>query len=42
MCGGMVTLRSESVGDPTLTVGLSPLAIYAKIESGEWCDVVRW
>ena len=33
---------AESVGDPTLTVGLSPLAIYAKIESGEWCDVLRW
>jgi cytosine/adenosine deaminase-related metal-dependent hydrolase len=25
----------ESVGDPTLTVGLSPLAIYAKAESAE-------
>ena len=25
----------ESIGDPTLTVGLSFAAIYAKIESGE-------
>ena len=26
----------ESIGDPTLTVGLSFAAIYAKIEDGEW------
>ena len=32
----------ESVGDPTLTVGLSLPAIYAKMESAEWCDVLRW
>ena len=32
----------ESVGDPTLTVGLSFPAIYAKGESGEWCGVLRW
>jgi class 3 adenylate cyclase len=32
----------ESVGDPTLTVGLSFAAIDAKAESGEWCDVLRW
>ena len=32
----------ESVGDPTLTVGLSSLAIYAKSESGEWSDGLRW
>jgi class 3 adenylate cyclase len=32
----------ESVGDPTLTVGLSMPVIYAKGESGEWCDVLRW
>ena len=32
----------ESVGDPTLTVGLSFAAIYAKLESAEWCDVLRW
>ncbi|MGO9382116.1 MAG: AAA family ATPase [Mycobacterium sp.] len=32
----------ESIGDPTLTVGLSfPLAT-AKGESGEWPDVLRW
>jgi hypothetical protein len=32
----------ESVGDPTLTVGLSYPLIYGKIESAEWCDVLRW
>jgi class 3 adenylate cyclase len=32
----------ESIGDPTLTVGLSVAAIYAKFESGEWPDVLRW
>jgi len=32
----------ESVGDATLTVGLSFPVIYAKIESAEWCDVLRW
>ncbi len=32
----------ESLGDPTLTVGLSYPAIYAKIECGEWPDVLRW
>jgi len=32
----------ESVGDPTLTVGLSFATIYAKLESGEWWDVLRW
>jgi hypothetical protein len=32
----------ESVGDATLTVGLSFAAIYAKGESAEWCDVLRW
>src|SRR5271166_1615526 len=32
----------ESLGDPTLTVGLSFAAIYAKFESGEWADVLRW
>jgi hypothetical protein len=36
------TALIESLGDPTLTVGLAPLAIYAKIESGQWCDVLRW
>jgi len=33
---------AESVGDPTLTVGLSFPLIYGKIESAEWCDVLRW
>ncbi len=32
----------ESIGDPTLTVGLSLQAIYAKLESAEWSDVLRW
>jgi class 3 adenylate cyclase len=32
----------ESVGDPTMTVGLSFAAIYAKVESAEWSDVLRW
>jgi hypothetical protein len=32
----------ESIGDPTLTVGLSSALVYAKIESAEWCDVLRW
>ncbi|HYB36239.1 MAG TPA: cyclase, partial [Mycobacterium sp.] len=32
----------ESLGDPTLTVGLSIAAVYPKAESGEWCDVLRW
>ena len=32
----------ESLGDPTLIVGLSFPALYAKIECGEWPDVLRW
>ncbi len=32
----------ESVSDPTLTVGLSFAPIYAKGESTEWCDALRW
>ena len=32
----------ESLADETLTVGLSFPAIYAKIESGEYSDVLRW
>ena len=32
----------ESFGDPTLTVGLSFAAIYAKLETAEWCDALRW
>jgi class 3 adenylate cyclase len=32
----------ESIGDPTLTVGLSFAAIFAKMESAQWCDVLRW
>jgi AAA ATPase domain len=32
----------DSIGDPTLTVGLSFAPIYARGESAEWCDVLRW
>ena len=32
----------ESIGDVTLTVGLAFPVIYAKGESGEWDDVLRW
>jgi class 3 adenylate cyclase len=32
----------ESLGDPTLTVGLSIAAIYAKGECAEWSDALRW
>jgi hypothetical protein len=32
----------ESVGDPTLTVGLSFAPIYATMESAEWSDALRW
>jgi hypothetical protein len=33
---------AESIGDPTLTVGLSFPLIYAKIQNAEWSDVLRW
>ncbi|MEE2854251.1 MAG: adenylate/guanylate cyclase domain-containing protein [Actinomycetota bacterium] len=33
---------AESIGDATLIVGLSFPVIYGKIESTEWCDVLRW
>ncbi len=32
----------ESIGDATLTVGLSFPAIYVKTHSGEWSDTLRW
>jgi len=32
----------ESLGDPTLTVGLSFPAIYAKIQSAQYSDSLRW
>jgi hypothetical protein len=32
----------ESLDDETLTVGLSFTATYAKMESAEWYDVLRW
>jgi class 3 adenylate cyclase len=33
---------AESVGDPTLTVGLVLPVVYAKVESAEWREVLRW
>jgi class 3 adenylate cyclase len=33
---------AESIGDPSLTVGLSFPLIYAKIQKAEWTDVLRW
>lgn len=32
----------ETIGDPVLSVGLSFAAIYAKTQSGEWHDMLRW
>jgi len=32
----------ESIGDPTLTVGLSFAPIYAKMEDAEFSDVLQW
>ena len=32
----------ESIGDPTLTVGLSFMPIHGKLESAEYSDVLRW
>jgi class 3 adenylate cyclase len=33
---------AESLGEPSLTVGLSFPLIYAKIQNAEWSDVLRW
>jgi class 3 adenylate cyclase len=33
---------AESLGDPTLTVGLSFAPIYAQMENAEWSDVLQW
>ncbi|MDT5322149.1 MAG: hypothetical protein QOD88_4671, partial [Mycobacterium sp.] len=33
---------AESVGDPTLTVGLFLPVVYAKLEAAEWCELLRW
>ena len=33
---------AESIGDPTLTVGLSFPLIYAKMENGDWPTTLRW
>jgi class 3 adenylate cyclase len=33
---------TELIGDPTLTVGLSFLLIYAKGQAGEWHDALLW
>ncbi len=32
---------AESVGDPTLTVGLSMPLLFAKMENSKWCDVLQ-
>jgi class 3 adenylate cyclase len=40
--GSEAMALSESIGDATLTVGLSHLAIHAKLESAEWCDALLW
>ncbi len=32
----------ESLGDPTLTVGLSLASIYVREECAEWSDALRW
>ena len=32
----------HSIGDPTLTVGLSFAPIYAKAERAKVCDALRW
>jgi class 3 adenylate cyclase len=32
----------ESIGDPTLTVGLSYAPIYGKVMGGEWPEGLRW
>jgi class 3 adenylate cyclase len=32
----------ESIADPTLTVGLCPLAVYVKGECADWSEVLRW
>jgi class 3 adenylate cyclase len=32
----------ESIGDPTLTVGLSSPVVFAKLEVAEWREVLRW
>jgi hypothetical protein len=32
----------ESIGDPTLTVGLSSPVVFAKLEAAEWREVLRW
>jgi len=33
---------AESLGDPTLMVGLSLPLAYPKVQSAEWSDVLRW
>jgi hypothetical protein len=32
----------ESIGDPTLTVGLFPPVVFAKLECAEWREVLQW
>ncbi len=33
---------ADSIGDPVLTVGVAPLAIYGKFENAEWLEMLRW
>ena len=33
---------AESVGDPTLTVGLFLPVVYTRLESADWTEVMRW
>jgi hypothetical protein len=33
---------AESLGEPTLMVGLSVPVVYALVENTEWCEVLRW
>ncbi len=32
----------ESIGDPTLVLGLALALLYAKAESAEWCELLQW
>jgi hypothetical protein len=32
----------ESIGDPTLTIGLEPVATHIKFDTGEFADILRW
>ncbi len=32
----------DAIADPDMTVGLSVMPIFVKLETGEWADVLRW